>query len=89
MFQLHFGLIFLKSFFNFSLHQVAQNRAKVATDDSFCEDTCIAQIPLKNFLLTSRLCLSRYLEGPPELPLYASKNIGAIRHKHQIVCQEN
>ena len=52
--------------------QVAQNRVKVATDGSFCEDTTFVQPLLKIFLFTLRL-RSRYLKGTPELALYASK----------------
>ena len=50
---------------NISL-QVAQNRVKVATDGSFCEDTTFVQPLLKIFLFTLRL-RSRYLKGTPEL----------------------
>ena len=48
--------------------QVAQNRVKVATDGSFCEDTTFVQPLLKIFLFTLRL-RSRYLKGTPELAL--------------------
>ena len=67
--------------------QVAQNQVKVATDGSFCEDTTFVQPLLKIFLFTLRL-RSRYLKGTPELALYASKKIGAIRCTDRIILKE-
>ena len=69
------------------LTQVAQNRAKVARNDSLCEDTTFVDAPLKNFLFTLRL-RSRYLKGTPELALYASKKIGTIRCTDRIILKE-
>ena len=67
--------------------QVAQNRVKVATDGSFCEDTTFVQPLLQIFLFTLRL-RSRYLKGTPELALYASKKIGTIRCTDRIILKE-
>ena len=67
--------------------QVAQNRVKVATDGSFCEDTTFVQPLLKIFLFTLRL-RSRYLKGTPELALETSKKIGTIRCTNQIILKE-
>ena len=69
------------------IKHVAQNRVKVATDGSFCEDTTFVQPLLKIFLFTLRL-RSRYLKGTPELALYASKKIGTIRCTDRIILKE-
>ena len=54
------------------MFQVTQNRVKVATDGSFCEDTTFVQPLLKIFLFTLRL-RSKDLKGTSELALQASK----------------
>ena len=68
-------------------YQVAQNRVKVATDGTFCEDKSFVQPLLKIFLFTLRL-RSRYLKGTPELVLYVSKKIGTIRYTDRIILEE-